>query len=320
MVKSRLLDEMRNAIRVRHLSYRTEGTYIKWVTEFILYHNKRHPEEMGKSEVSQFLTHLAVDRNVAASTQNQALGAILFLYRDVLKRDIGWLDDVERAKGPVRVPVVFSREEAKAVLVHLRGTKWIMASLLYGSGLRLMECVRLRVKDVDFHYDEIVVKEGKGQKDRRTVLPVSLKEPLITHLEHIKAVHARDTREGHCCVYLPYALGKKYPNAGSQLGWQYLFPASGLSSDPRTGLLRRHHMDETALQRAVKAAIKSAGIYKHASCHTFRHSFATHLLEDGHDIRTVQELLGHKDVSTTMIYTHVMMKGGMGVRSPLDTM
>lgn len=318
MAKPKLLDQVRNLIRVKHYSIRTEEAYVNWIRRFILFHNKRHPNEMGEPEVSQFLTHLAVKGKVSASTQNQALSAVLFLYREVLKKDIGWLDDVERAKRPTRLPVVFTREEAKAILAHLEGSKWLMANLLYGSGLRLMECIRLRIKDLDFEYNQIVVRDAKGQKDRVTMLPVSLKEPLKRHLEKVRAIHEKDLKEGFGKVYLPFALERKYPNANQEWGWQYVFPASKHSGDPRTGIERRHHIAETVLQRGVKAAIRSTGITKNGSCHTFRHSFATHLLEAGYDIRTVQELLGHKDVSTTMIYTHVLNRGGKGVKSPLD--
>jgi integron integrase len=268
--------------------------------------------------VAEFLTHLAVKRHVAASTQNQALSAILFLYRHVLNKEIGWVDNVERAKKPSRLPVVLTRKEAKAVLVRLEGSKWIMGSLLYGSGLRLMECLRLRIKDIDFEYNQIFVRNGKGAKDRITMLPVSLNVPIKRHLEKVKAIHERDLKSGFGRVQLPFALKKKYPNADLEWAWQYVFPASKRCRDPRTAAVLRHHLHESVLQRAVKSAIRSAGISKHAGCHTFRHSFATHLLEDGYDIRTVQELLGHKDVSTTMIYTHVLHKGGKAVKSPID--
>jgi integron integrase len=319
MVKQKLLDQVRDAVRVRHLSYRTEQAYVDWIRKFILFHSKRHPNEMDETYVSEFLTYLAVKKKVAASTQNQALSAILFLYRDVLKKELGWLNDVERAKKPARLPVVFSKQEVKDILLRLEGAKWLMTNLLYGSGLRLMECVRLRVKDLDFDYEQIVVRDGKGQKDRVTVLPASLKEHLKRHLEKVKALHEADLKAGFGRVYLPFALKRKYPNADREWAWQYIFPSSKRSKDPRAGITGRHHIAETVLQRAVKAAIRFARITKHGSCHTFRHSFATHLLEDGYDIRTVQELLGHKDVSTTMIYTHVLNKGGKAVRSPLDT-
>jgi len=318
MVKEKLLDQVRYVIRVKHFSIRTEESYVNWIRKFILFHNKRHPIEMGETDISQFLTYLAVKKRVAASTQNQALSAILFLYRDVLKKDIGWLDDLERAKRPAKLPVVFTKREVNDILIRLEGTKWLMANLLYGSGLRLMECVRLRVKDLDFGYDQLVIRDGKGQKDRVTMLPLSLKEPLQRHLAKVKAIHEEDLRAGFGRVHLPFALNRKYPNAEREWGWQYVFPSSKRSKDPRTGIVRRHHIDESVLQRSVKVAIRAASITKHGSCHTFRHSFATHLLEEGYDIRTVQELLGHKDVSTTMIYTHVLNKGGKAVRSPLD--
>jgi integron integrase len=318
MVKPKLLDQVRYAIRTRHLSYRTEQAYINWIRGFILFHNMRHPSEMDESDVSRFLTYLAVKKNVAASTQNQALSAILFLYREVIKKEIGWIDDVERAKRPQRVPVVFTKDEVKNILLHLEGTKWIMASLLYGAGLRLRDCVRLRVKDINLGYDQIVVRDGKGQKDRVTIFPAPAKEPLITHLAKVKSIHEMDLKNGFGRVDLPFALERKYPNADREWAWQYVFPSSGLCKEPKTGYMVRHHVHRSVLQRAVKAAIRQAGIPKHGSCHTFRHSFATHLLEDGYDIRTVQELLGHKDVSTTMIYTHVLNKGANAVRSPLE--
>lgn len=314
----RLLDQARAAIRVRNYSYRTEQAYIDWMKQFILFHNKRHPSEMGESEISQFLTHLAVNRNVAASTQNQALSALLFLYRQVLNRELHWLSGVERAKKPERVPVGLSQEEVRSILDQLTGTEWLAASLLYGSGLRLLECLRLRVKDVDFHYNQITVRDGKGNKDRVTMMPASLKEPLRDQLRKASETHQNDLREGYGRVYLPYALDRKYPNANRQWGWQYIFPASRRAVDPRSGIQRRHHFDERRLQRAVKQAVDKAGITRPASCHTLRHSFATHLLEDGYDIRTIQELLGHKDVATTMIYTHVLNRGGRAVRSPFD--
>lgn len=317
-VKPKLLDQVRNATRVRHLSYRTEQAYVHWIKRFIFFHDKRHPSEMDETHVSEFLTFLAVKRHVAASTQNQALSAILFLYRDVLKRELGWVNNVERAKKPERLPVVFSKQEVESILLRLDGTKWLMASLLYGSGLRLMECLRLRVKDVDFEYNQVVVRDGKGQKDRITMLPVSSKEPLNKHLAKVKAIHEADLKAGFGKIYLPYALNRKYPNADREWGWQYVFPATKLSREPRSGIVMRHHLDESALRRSVKAAIRAAGITKNGSCHTLRHSFATHLLENGYDIRTVQELLGHKDVTTTMVYTHVLNKGGKAVLSPLD--
>jgi integron integrase len=281
MVKPKLLDQVRAAVRVRHLSYRTEQAYVDWIKRFILFHKKRHPNEMDETYISEFLTFLAVKRNVAASTQNQALSAILFLYRHVLKKEVGWVDNVERAKKPSRLPVVFTRDEAKAILVRLEGAKWLMVSLLYGSGLRLMECLRLRVKDIDFEYNQIVVRDGKGQKDRVTMLPTSLKNSFIKHLEKVKAIHDGDLMAGFGRVQLPFALARKYPNADREWAWQYAFPASTRCKDPMSGRVLRHHFHESALQRAVKTSIRAAGIAKHGSCHTFRHSFATHLLEDG---------------------------------------
>ena len=317
-VKPKLLDQVRQKIRFKHYSIRTEQAYVDWIRRYILYHNKRHPQNMGKQEVEQFLNHLAVERQVAASTQNQALSAILFLYKEILEKDLGWLDDLEHAKRPARLPVVLTASEVRTVLAHLQGRHRLMANLLYGAGLRLMECVRLRVKDLDFEYRQLTVRDGKGQNDRLTMLPVSVIESLKTHLADVKIVHDQDLREGFGDVYLPFALARKYPNAGREWGWQYVFPASKRSIDPRSDVERRHHLDEQTLQRAVKEAVRRANIAKPASCHTFRHSFATHLLMAGHDIRTVQELLGHKDVSTTMIYTHVLNRGGRGVLSPLD--
>ena len=317
-VKPKLLDQVRAKIRLKHYSIRTEQAYVDWIRRYILFHGKRHPQEMGKPEVEQFLSHLAVERNVAASTQNQALSAILFLYKEVLEKNIGWLDDVERAKRPARLPVVLTAAEVRAVLAHLEGRHRLMANLLYGAGLRLMECVRLRVKDLDFEYRQITVRDGKGQKDRLTMLPDALAGPLRTHLADVKILHEQDLQEGFGNVYLPFALERKYPNAGQEWGWQYVFPASQRSIDPRSNIERRHHLDEQTLQRAFKSAVRASGITKPASCHSLRHSFATHLLMAGYDIRTVQELLGHKDVSTTMIYTHVLNRGGKGVVSPLD--
>jgi len=314
----RLLEQVREAIRVRHYSLRTEQTYVGWIKRFILFHGKRHPRDMGGQEVQQFLSHLAVAGHVAASTQSQALSALLFLYQQVLKQDIGWLDDVVRAKKPHRIPVVLTQDEVKAVLAHLSGTTWIMATLLYGAGLRLLECLRLRVKDVDFTYNQIVVRDGKGRKDRVTMLPQQVKAPLQRHLHDVQQLHAQDVQAGAGHVYLPYALERKYPNASREWIWQYVFPAARPSRDPRTGIIRRHHVHKLVLQRAVHAAVRKANIPKPASGHTLRHSFATHLLEAGYDIRTVQELLGHKDVSTTMIYTHVLNRGGRGVKSPAD--
>ncbi|HZI20050.1 MAG TPA: integron integrase [Pyrinomonadaceae bacterium] len=315
---SQLLGRVREALRARHYSIRTEEAYVRWIREYIIFFGKRHPDEMGAGEVSAFVSHLAVRRDVAASTQNQALSALLFLYREVLGRQVEWVDEVVRAKRPRRLPVVFTREEVRAVLGHLRPEAWLMASLLYGSGLRLMECVRLRVKDVDAARLQLVVRDGKGGKDRVTVLPPSLVEPLGRQLERVRALHEMDVREGFGRVHLPHALARKYANAARELCWQYVFPARRRSLDPRTGEERRHHLAETALQKALREAVRRAGVTKPGSCHTLRHSFATHLLEDGYDIRTIQELLGHADVSTTMIYTHVLGRGGRGVRSPLE--
>jgi len=314
----RLLDQVRHKVRVKHYSIRTEDAYVGWIRRFILFHHKRHPREMGEKEISAFLTHLAVEGKVAASTQNQALCALLFLYGEVLDQDLSTFQNVVWAKKPSRLPVVFTIEEVRAVLSHLDGTCWLMASLLYGSGLRLMECFRLRVKDVDFGYKQIIVRDGKGEKDRATVFPETVMEPLKHHLAKARLIHEQDLKEGYGNVYMPYALDRKYPSAGREWGWQYVFPAPNRSKDPRSREIRRHHLGEDVLQRAVKKAVRKAGIVKHGTCHTFRHSFATHLLEAGYDIRTVQELLGHEDVSTTMIYTHVMNKGGKGALSPLD--
>jgi integron integrase len=314
----KLLDQVRQQIRTRHYSIRTEEAYISWIKDFILFHDKRHPAQMGASEVSAYLSYLATHRHVAAATQNQALAALLFLYKEVLGQPLDWIEGVQRAKRSSRLPVVFTKDEAKKVISHLDGTKWLMASLLYGAGLRLMECVRLRVKDVDFVRNQITVRDGKGGKDRVTMLPRRLKEPFRTHLERIKVLHERDMEEGFGHVHLPFALARKYPNAAREWNWQYVFPAPHRSVDPRTGQKQRHHISETMLQKAVKQAVMAAGVGKPASCHTFRHSFATHLIESGYDIRTVQELMGHSDVKTTMIYTHVLNKGGRGVDSPFD--
>ena len=314
----KLLDQVRELIRIRHYSIRTEQAYLQWIRRFILFHGKRHPTDMGARELTEFLSHLAVQRNVSASTQNQALNALLFLYRDVLKIQLPWLDEVQRAKKPQHLPVVFTREEVRALLAQLEGTRWLMAMLTYGAGLRLLECLRLRVKDVDFEYLQILIRDAKGQKDRVTVLPKTLIEPLRTHLLKVKQLHESDLRAGYGSVHLPFALATKYPSAEREWGWQYVFPSSRRSVDPRSGAERRHHAPEDALQRAIKLAIRKANIIKPGSVHTLRHSFATHLLESGYDIRTVQELLGHADVSTTMIYTHVLNRGGRGVVSPVD--
>ena len=314
----KLVDQIRKAIRVKHYSYRTEQTYIYRIKKFILFNNKRHPNEMGEKEINRFLTYLAVNRKVAASTQNQALCAILFLYRHVLKKQIGWIDKLERAKTPKTIPVVLSGKEVESVLMQFQGVVWIVVSLLYDSGLRLMEALRLRVKDIDFDYNQITLRDAKGHKDRLSLLPMAVKEPLKKHLQRVKFLHQKDLDEGFGLVYLPYALQRKYPNANSEWIWQYVFPASTRYYDPDDKIHRRHHLHESVVQRAMKSAVHKAGIQKKASCHTLRHSFATHLLENGYDIRTVQELLGHSDVRTTMIYTHVLNKGRMGVQSPLD--
>ncbi len=314
----KLLDQMRARIRVKHYSIRTETQYVQWAKRFILFHNKRHPQEMGADEVEAFLTHLAIDGHVSASTQNQALSALLFLYKEVLAIDLPWLNNVVRAKQPQRLPVVLTRSEVREVLAQIKGVHGLMANMLYGTGMRLMECVRLRVKDVDFERNEILIRDGKGGKDRVTMLPSSVVTELQAHLEQRRILFDDDNRVGKANVFLPDALAQKYPNAATEWGWQYIFPTGSYSRDPRSGVERRHHIDEKLLQRAVKKAVQAAGVVKPATPHTLRHSFATHLLEAGYDIRTVQELLGHSDVSTTMIYTHVLNKGGRGVLSPLD--
>jgi len=313
----KLLDQARDVLRLKHYSYRTEETYVDWIRRYILFHQKRHPNEMGTPEIQAFLTYLATERTVAASTQNQALSAILFLYREVLHKDIEPVL-LSSAKRPERLPTVLTREETLRVINHLGGIHKLMAQLLYGSGLRLMECVRLRVKDIDFAYKTITVRDGKGEKDRFTPLPDSVIPDLQRQIERARLLHEEDLAAGCGEVYLPYALEKKYANAARELIWQYLFHAPKRALDPRSGKERRHHLDSSGLQRAVKEAAKKAGIQKRVSCHTFRHSFATHLLQNGYDIRTVQELLGHKDVRTTMIYTHVLQRGGLAVKSPLD--
>lgn len=314
----RLLDMMRARMRRLGLSLRTEEAYVGWARRFILANGKRHPREMGPREIEAFLTHLATHGHVAASTQNQALSALLFLYREVLQQELPWMENIRRAKRPERLPVVLSHEEVAALLSEMDGVTWLMAGLLYGAGLRLMECLRLRVQDVDFVRREITVRQGKGGKDRRTMLPAMTIDALQNQLAQARLVHERDLAAGFGAVWLPDALARKYPHASREWVWQYVFPASTRSIDPRSGATRRHHIDETVLQRAVKQAVRRARIDKPATCHTLRHSFATHLIEGGYDIRTVQELLGHKDVSTTQIYTHVLNRGGRGVLSPLD--
>ena len=316
--RPRLLERVHQAIRVRHYSRRTEEAYVHWIRRFIFFNGKRHPELLGEAEVTGFLNHLAAERKVAAATQNQALSAILFLYREVLGRELTWLDGVQRPSRPPRLPVVLSRAEVERLLAQLTGTHWLIASLLYGAGLRVMEALRLRVKDVELSYRQILVRDGKGEKDRVTMLPEKLVQPVRGHLERVRSLHAQDRKEGYGEVSLPYALARKYPRAGHEWCWQFVFPSKHRSADPEDGVIRRHHLYESVPQRAIKEAVRAAGIAKHVSCHTLRHSFATHLLESGSDIRTVQELLGHSDVSTTMIYTHVLNKGGRGVTSPLD--
>lgn len=318
MPKARLLDVVRDRIRVKHYSYRTETSYLGWIRRFIRFHGGRHPRDLGGPEVEQFLSYLATERKVAASTQNQALSAILFLYREALEIDLPWLDGIVRAKRPTRIPVVLSRDEVRRILAQLEGTHWLAASLLYGAGLRVSECLRLRVKDLDFEYRQITVRDGKGAKDRCTMLPDSALEPLELHLKRVRARFDADRAASHPGAALPPGLERKYPSAPFEWPWQFVFPARKFCRSPYTGRMVRFHLLPDVLQRAVKQAVRAAGITKPASCHTFRHSFATHLLESGYDIRTVQELLGHSDVSTTMIYTHVIQRGGRGVRSPLD--
>jgi len=320
--KPKLLDQVRERIRVKNYSYRTEQSYVGWVRRYILFHNKTHPQEMGVAEVEAFLTHLAVNLNVAASTQNQALNALLFLYRDVLKQPLPAEVQAVRAKTPKRLPVVLSKVEVSQLLSRLDGESLLMAQLMYGAGLRVSECLRLRVKDVDFEQEMLLVRDGKGFKDRTTVLPKVVIAPLQTHLAQVKDLHHQDLQQGNGRVSLPYALSRKYPDANREWGWQFVFPSNNLSTDPQADdeVLYRHHKHESTIQKRVSQAAKIAGIAKHVTPHAFRHSFATHLLEAGHDIRTIQELLGHKDVSTTMIYTHVAKQKVLGVKSPLDTM
>ncbi len=314
----RLAEQVRRAIRVRQYSRRTEKAYWGWIRRFVLFHGRRHPEEMAEVEVTAFLSHLATDRGVSASTQNQALSALLFLYREVLGRELPWLDDIVRAKRPQRLPTVLTPREVRALLDQLDGLPWLVASLLYGSGLRLLEGLRLRVKDLEPERGEITVRDGKGRRDRVTLLPQRLADPLAEHLRQVRGQHREDLARRAGSVALPDALARKYPKAAWEWGWQWVFPATRHYRDRESGLLRRHHLHESVVQRAVKEARRRAGIAKPAGCHTLRHSFATHLLSGGYDIRTIQELLGHKDVSTTMIYTHVLNRGGRGVKSPLD--
>ncbi|NWG08618.1 MAG: integron integrase [Chloroflexi bacterium] len=314
----KLLDQLSDAIRLKHYSYRTEQTYKEWVKRYILFHGKRHPRELGVENIQAYLSHLAVEKNVSASTQNQALSAILFLYRHVLHIDIEFPTDIVRAEKSKTLPTVLTHPEAIAVIGRMQGTPQLMAKILYGSGLRLMECLRLRVKDIDFGSHQILVRDGKGEDDRVTILPDSLIPDLELHLQTVALIHQRDLKKGFGEVYLPYALARKYPNAARDWAWQYVFPALSLSVDPVSHKTMRHHADPSFLQKSIRQAARLAGINKPVSPHTFRHSFATHLLQNGYDIRTVQELLGHKDVKTTMIYTHVLNRGASAVRSPLD--
>ncbi|MEW5827472.1 MAG: integron integrase [Chloroflexota bacterium] len=314
----KLLEQVSDAIRIKHYSYRTEKTYTDWIRRYIIFHNKRHPKDMGAEEIQAFITHLATERVVSASTQNQALSAVLFLYRHVLQIEITLPSEIIRAEKSKTLPTVLTHQEAVSVIGNLTGILQLMAKILYGSGLRLMECLRLRVKDIDFGNHQIIVRDGKGEDDRVTILPDSLVPDLQLHLKTVQDIHRKDLRDGYGEVSLPYALAKKYPNAPKEWIWQYLFPASARSIDPISKKTMRHHLDPTVLQKAVRQAAKLVGIDKPVTPHTFRHSFATHLLQNGYDIRTVQELLGHKDVKTTMIYTHVLQRGGMAVKSPLD--
>jgi integron integrase len=316
--KLRLLDQVRHRIRAKHYSYRTEKTYVGWIRRYVLFYGKRHPREIGGPEIERFLTDLAVTHSVSAATQNQALAALLFLYQEVLQVPVPWLENIIRARRPLRIPVVLTRAEVRAILVGLRGPQWLVAGLLYGSGLRLMEALHLRFKDLDLLQRQLLVRDGKGGKDRITMIPESLVNPLQTQLAQVREMHEVALQRGYGGVELPHALARKYPTAHLELGWQFVFPARAPSRDPRSGAWRRHHLHEASVQRQVKQAIQSAAIQKPASCHTFRHSFATHLIESGYDIRTVQELLGHSSVKTTMIYTHVLNRGGLGVVSPID--
>jgi integron integrase len=314
----RLLDQLRELIRTKHLSIRTEKTYVQWAKRFILYHNKTHPAKMGPAEINQYLTFLAVKKNVAAATQNQALNAIVFMYKHLIGKDIRQIGDYIRAKRSQKMPVVLSKDEANLLFKRLSGVYKLIAGLLYGSGLRIMECMRLRIKDIDFKYKSITVRDGKGRKDRITILPDIITHRLKLQIEKAKIIHSQDLNDGHGTIYLPFAIERKYKNAGKDWRWQFVFPAPNLSTDPRTGIKRRHHLSENRMQREIHIAVKNSGVPKPASFHTLRHSFATELLASGYDIRTAQELLGHKNLNTTMIYTHILKKGGYGVKSPLD--
>jgi integron integrase len=316
--RERLIPAVRRLMRTRHLSRLTEEAYVRWIVRYVRFHGLRDPRTLGEREMREFLSHLAADQNVAASTQSQALAALLFLYVDVLRDPSPWITDVIRARRPQRLPVVMTREEVRAVLGEIQGSSRLVALLLYGSGLRLMEALSLRVKDIDFGLNQITVHGGKGDRDRVTMLPAAARGPLDAHLARVRRLHERDLAAGSGRAVLPHALARKYPNAASELGWQWVFPARRMGFDPKTRERYRNHLHETVVQRAMRDAVKAVKMAKRATCHTFRHSFATHLLEDGHDIRTVQELLGHRSVATTMIYTHVLNRGGLGVRSPVD--
>lgn len=313
----KLLDQLRADLRARHYSLRTEEAYIKWIRQYIRFHHCRHPKDMAEDEINVFIRHLAVNRKVSSSTQNQALCAIVYLYKHIIKKEVGQLELIW-AQKPKKLPVVYTPRETEKILSHMHGEHWLAATLLYGSGLRLMECLRLRIKDVDFGFKQITVIDGKGFKDRITLLPEKIVAPLQAHLKKVRKIHDKDLRMGYGIVYMPYALERKYPNAAKEFGWQFLFPARRISKDPRTGIKRRHHLHNTVIQKAFQQAGKKAGIIKHGGCHSLRHSFATHLLQNGYDIRTVQELLGHNDIKTTQIYTHVLNRGGLGVKSPAD--
>ena len=320
MGKSRLLEKVRETIRRRNYSYRTEQSYVRWIVRFVKFNDLTHPAELGEDEVVAFLNWLANERNVAASTQNQALCAIVFLYKKVLDMPLGSFDNLQRAKESQHLPVVLSPKEANKIISKLDGDSQLMVKLLYGSGLRQSECLRLRVKDIDFEYNQIWVRNGKGKKDRTTVLPLSCKQKLKEQIKKVKLIHQKDLKKGYGKVVLPKALSKKYPQLNKSFGWQYLFPSTKRAKDRRSGLIQRYHKSSSYLHKAIKGALRQTGILKKVSSHTFRHSFATHLLQDGYDIRTVQELLGHKNLNTTMIYTHVLKKGGKGVKSPVDSL
>jgi integron integrase len=318
MTKYKLLNQLRELICTKHLSIRTEKTYVQWAKRYILFHNKTHPAKLKPLHINQFLTYLAVKKNVAASTQNQALNAIVFMYRHLLKKDVNQIGDYVRAKRSQKMPVVLSKDEANLLFGHLSGIYKLIAGLLYGSGLRIMECMRLRIKDIDFKYKCITVRDGKGRKDRITILPDIITHRLKLQIEKAKIIHSQDLNDGNGTIYLPFAIERKYKNAAKDWRWQFVFPAPNLSTDPRTGIKRRHHLSENRMQKEIHEAVLKSGISKPASCHTLRHSFATELLASGYDIRTVQELLGHKNLNTTMKYTHILKKGGYGVKSPLD--